>query len=172
MEPLEITKHIKTRLGVVAVAALVIATGALGTKLTLAQNATQFHFQVGVSNNTTTPAQGEGYPAGQVETECGGWAWRKIAKSSQVQYFDCYPSTATGSFDLTYKARLADDADGNAVYHTGTVTIDCPRSMDIPPPPSTAIGANVALNGSGVSITSSAATCEYSQQQQQPGSDG
>ncbi len=158
---MEIAKHIKTRLCAVAVAALVIATGALGTKLTLAQSPPQFHFQTGVINNTTTPAQGTGYPEGQVETECGGYAWRKIAKSWHVQYFHCYPSTATGSFDLTYKARLADDANGNAVYHTGTVTIDCPRSMEIPPPPGTAIGANVTLNGSGTSITASAATCEY-----------
>ena len=156
---MEIAKHIKTRLGIVAVAALVIATGAIATQIALAQ---QPGFLVGVTNNTTTPAQGEDHPEGQIEAECGLAAWRKIAKSWHTQFVDCYPSTATDSFDLTYKARLADDADGNAVYHSGTVTISCTRGSDDPAAPN-ATSAEFTLTGSGTGITASNVTCNYPQ---------
>ena len=176
MELVEIVKHIKTRLGVAAVAALVIATGAIATKLALAQTAQEYHFLVGVTNSTTTPEVAgstatPGAPAGQIETECGRGVWRTLAKSLRNQYFSCHPSTATGSFDLNYKARLANDADGNAVYHTGTVTIDCTRGSDDPAVPN-ATAATVVLTGSGTGIAVSNMICQQPQsQQEQPDSD-
>ena len=165
--------HFKTRLVAVAVAALLIVTGAIGAQLTLAQNAPQYHFSVGVINNTTTPAQGDSHPEGQIETECDGFGnWRTLAKSWHTQVFDCYPSTESDPFDVQYKARLADDANGNPVYHTATVTISCPRSMELPLPPNTASSASFSLTGSGTGITASNVTCHYPQsQQQQPSGD-
>ena len=166
-------KHIKTRL--VAVAALVIATGVIATKLALAQGAPVNLFTVGVYNSTTTPEvalsnAGPRTPAGQLEVECGTVVWRTLPWSKAIQYFSCYPSTATGSFNLTYKARLANDADGNAVYHSGTVAISCTRGSDDPAVPND-IGANVRFTGGGTGITASNVICEQPQSQQQPSGD-
>ena len=161
-------KHIKTRLGVVAGAALVIATGAIVTQIALAQP--EHSFLVGVINNTTTPTQGADHPDGQIEIECGLEAWRKIANSWHTQFIECFPSTATDPFDFTYKARLADDAEGNAVYHSGTVTISCTRGSDDPAAPN-AISAEFTLTGSGTGITASNVICNYGQQSNESNDD-
>ena len=121
-------------------------------------------FGVGVTNSTTTPAQGAGHPQGHLQAECGMGVWRSVPASANQQRFDCYPGGNGAAFDVTYKARLADDADGNAVYHSGTVTIDCSRSSssqgsDQPAPPATS--AAFTLTGSGTGITASNVICNY-----------
>ena len=78
-------------------------------------------FAVGVTNSTTTPAQGAGHP----QAECGMGVWRSVPASANQQRFDCYPSGTSAAFDLTYKDRLADDADGNAVYHRRAPAAGC-----------------------------------------------
>ena len=137
-------------------------------------------FAVGVTNSTTTPAQGADHPQGHLQVECGMGVWRSVPASANQQRFDCYPggndvllrsggnlraTTRTGTaFDVTYKARLADDADGNAVYHSGTVTVDCSQSSssqgsDQPTPVATS--AVFTLTGSGTGITASNVICNY-----------
>ena len=121
-------------------------------------------FAVGVTNSTTTPAQGAGHPQGHLQAECGMGVWRSVPASANQQRFDCYPGGNGAAFALTYKARLADDADGNAVYHSGTVTIDCSQSSssqgsDQPAPPATS--AAFTLTGSGTGITASNVICNY-----------
>ena len=166
---MEIAKHFKMRLGVVAVAALVVATGAIATKLALAQDVSDYLFTVGVSNTTTTPGVADstarpGAPEGELQVNCGMGVWRKLPRARIVQYFSCYPTAATGSFDLTYRARLADDADGNAVYHSGTVAISCTRGSDDPAVPNDDSG-KVDFTGSGTGVTASNVICQQPQQQ-------
>ena len=160
-------KHFKMRLVVVAIVALVVATGAIATGPTVPD----YHFPVGVTNTTTTPEVPVSTahpftPAGELQVECGMETWRTLAKGLHNQYFDCYPSTASGPFDLNYKARLADDADGNPVYHTGTVTISCTRGSDDPAVPNHDT-ASIDITGSGTGITASNLVCEFP-----PGSSG
>ena len=172
---MEIVKHIEPRLAAVVVATLVIATGAIATKLAVAQDLSENLFTVGVKNTTTTPEVADstvrpGAPAGELEVNCGMGVWRKLPRARIMQYFSCYPSAATGSFDMTYRARLPDDADGNAVYHSGTVAISCTRGSDDPAVPNDS-GANVSFTGSGTGITASNVICEQPQSQQEPGDD-
>ena len=82
-------------------------------------------FGVVVTNSTTTPAQGAGHPQGHLQAECGMGVWRSVPASANQQRFDCYPSGTSAAFDLTYKDRLADDADGNAVYHRRAPAAGC-----------------------------------------------
>ena len=158
--------NIKTRLVVVAVAALAIATGAIATGPSVPAH----HFPVGVNNNTTTPevpvSPTHAFTrAGNLQVECGG-PWRTVEKGESWYYafFDCYPSTASDPFAVTYKARLADDANGNPVYHTGTVTISCTRGSDDPAAPN-ATSAEFSLTGSGTGITASNVICNRGQTQ-------
>ena len=132
-------------------------------------------FVVGVTNNTTTPEQGvaagegglahahvgEAYvPQGHLQIECGSGSWRSVPASGNAQRVNCYPSGGAGdAFDVTYKARLANDADGNAVYHSGTVTIDCSNSGQ--QASASATSADLTLTGSGTSIAASNVICNY-----------
>ena len=127
-------------------------------------------FVVGVNNNTTTPAVGD-VDEGHLSVNCGGVTWRELATEEAWRYvfFDCYPTSTTGPFTMTYKARLANDAGGNPVYHTGTVTIDCPRGLTRPQPgtaplpgtPLNASSGSLEFTGSGASITASSVTCNF-----------
>lgn len=144
---------------VAGAAMLAIAVGAIS------QTAPNHYFAVGVQNNTTTPAVtgndgtvivGEGV----IQTECGG-RWRTLEnEDGKVVFFECFPGSATGAFDLTYKVRLSDGEHG-ARYHSGTVSIDCPRgsanTVD------NATSAELTLTGSGTLITASGVTCNYPQ---------
>ena len=159
------SQAVKARFLIAVVATLGIAVSAVSTKMALAQATTQYNFLVGVTNRTTTPAQGENHPEGQIEIQCG-LEWRVISKNPRNQYSECYPSTATDPFDLTYKARLADDASGNPVYHSGTVTIGCTRGSDDPENVPNATSATVVLTGSGTGITASNVICTYPRSQQ------
>ena len=163
--------NIKTRWAVVAVAALAIATGAIATGPSVPAH----HFPVGVNNQTTTPEVPVSPTtpftrAGEVQVECGHGSWRTVEKGASWYYafFDCYPSTASDPFAVTYKARLADDANGNPVYHTGTVTISCTRGSDDPAAPN-ATSAEFSLTGSGTGITVSNVICNGAQNQQPAG---
>ena len=158
---------VKARFLIAVAATLAIAVSEISTEMALAQGTTQYNFLVGVTNRTTTPAQGDNHPEGQIEIQCG-LEWRVISKNPRNQYSECYPSTATDPFDLTYKARLADDASGNPVYHSGTVAISCTRGSDDPAVPN-ATSATVVLTGSGTGITASNVICTYPRSQQQPG---
>ena len=125
-------------------------------------------FVVGVNNNTTTPAAGN-VAEGHLSVNCGGPTWRELATEEAWRYvfFDCYPTTMTGPFTMTYKARLADDAGGNPVYHTGTVTIDCPRGQTAPQPGQAnlpmlnASSGSLEFTGSGTGITAGSVTCNF-----------
>lgn len=127
-------------------------------------------FVVGVNNNTATPAVGD-VAEGHLSVECGGGHWRELATEETWRYvfFDCYPTTMTGPFTMTYKARLADDAGGNPVYHTGTVTINCARGLTsvqpgMAPLPGQALNASsgsLEFTGSGTGITASSVTCNH-----------
>ena len=146
-------KHISmpnTALAVVAVAVLAVATSGQQGQQTI---------EVGVTNNTTTPAQGADHPQGHLQAECGMSVWNSVpASSSDVQRFNCYPG------NLTYKARLADDANGDAVYHSGTVAINCSQSSSSQgsgQPAPVATSATFTLTGSGTGITASNVTCNY-----------
>ena len=145
---------------------VVVAAVAVALALAFATSGQQGQqtFGVGVTNSTTTPAQGTGHPQGHLQAECGMGVWHSVPASANQQRFDCYPGGNGAAFDLTYKARLADDADGSAVYHSGTVTIDCSQSSgsqgsDQPAPPATS--ATFTLTGSGTGITASNVICNY-----------
>ena len=168
---------------------VVVAAVAVALALAFATSGQQGQqtFAVGVTNNTTTPAQGAGHPQGHLQAECGMGVWRSVPASANQQRFDCYPggndllldssgntrAARTGTaFDLTYKARLADDADGNAVYHSGTVAIDCSQGSsaqgsDQPAPVATS--ATFTLTGSGTGITASNVICNYATASHDPG---
>ena len=140
----------------------VVAAAAAGLAIAASGQSTDRPFTVEVINNTATPAQGDDHPQGHLQIECGLDVWRSITKSSNKHSIDCYPSWNADPFDLTYKARLANDANGNPVYHTGTVTFNCYRtaaSTLAASPPAT--HAEVTLMGSGTAITASNTACHY-----------
>ena len=153
---------------------VVVAAAAVALTLAFAISGQQT-FVVGVTNNTTTPAQGiaageDGLahvhvgaayvPQGHLQVECGSGSWRSVPASGNAQRVNCYPSGGGGdAFDVTFKARLANGADGNAVYHSGTVTIDCSSSNKQASVAATS--ADFTLTGSGTSITASNVICHY-----------
>ena len=146
---------------VVGAVALAVATSAIS-------QTRDYSFVVGVTNNTTTPTVqlGEGaiVPEGHLQVNCGGATWRQVPKATGGWFaltFECYPSSGTGPFTLTYKARLANDGNGNAVYHEGTVTINCRRVAQGSDPAATS--GTFTLTGSGTSIVASAVNCSYPQ---------
>ena len=146
-------KHIsrpKLFVAVATVAILAVATSGQQGQQTI---------EVRVTNNTTTPAQGADHPQGHLQTECGMGVWNSVpASSSDVQRFNCYPG------NLTYKARLADAANGDAVYHSGTVAINCSQSSSSQSsgqPAPVATSATFTLTGSGTGITASNVSCGY-----------
>ena len=119
-------------------------------------------FVVGVRNNTDTPRvwTGENYvPAGLVQTECGHSLWRKLRPEQSwfYHFFDCYPSSATGSFEVNYKVRLENGINGVARWHNGSVTINCPRGSANSA--ENATSAEFTLRGSGASVTANTPTC-------------
>ena len=153
---------------------VVVAAVAVALALAFATSGQQGQqtFGVVVTNSTTTPAQGAGHPQGHLQAECGMGVWRSVPASANQQRFDCYPGGTSAAFDVTYKARLADDADGNAVYHSGTVAIDCSQSSssqgsDQPAPVATS--ATFTLTGSGTGITASNVICNYATASSDPG---
>lgn len=119
-------------------------------------------FVVGVRNNTDTPRvwTGENYvSAGLVQTECGHSHWRKLRPEQSwfYHFFDCYPSSATGSFEVNYKVRLENGINGVARWHNGSVTINCPRGSANSA--ENATSAQFTLRGSGASVTANTPTC-------------
>ena len=139
---------------------VVVAAVAVALAFATSGQQGQQTFVVGVTNSTTTPAQGPEHPQGHLQTECGLGIWRSVPASGSIQRFACYPSGRDGdAFDVTYKARLADDADGNEVYHSGAVTIDCSNSDQQVSAPATS--ATFTLTGSGTGITASSVVCNY-----------
>ena len=104
---------------VVAVAvALAIAVATSGQSTSQA-------FPVDVINTSSTPRLGEDVPFGHVQIQCGS-GWNSMPFSHNKQRVDCYPSWDSDPFDVTFKVRLANDADGNAVYHSLTTTFNSP----------------------------------------------
>ena len=149
---------------VAVVAALAVAVAVAIVATATGQTPIPHTFVVGVRNNTDTPrviTSDGAIPQGMVQTECGLSHWRKLRPEASwfFHFFDCYPSSATGSFDLTYRVRLEDDPHGGARWHTGSVTIDCPRGSANSADDATS--AQLTLTGSGASVTANTPLCNY-----------
>lgn len=116
-------------------------------------------FVVGITNTTTTPAVGTTLQ-GHIKADCGGPRTRDVPSNGLVTMFDCYPGTAGAAFDLTYRARLPNDANGNEVWHSGTINIYCAPGAQVAQA-GDATSAEFTLTGSGTGITASSLQCNY-----------
>ena len=116
-------------------------------------------FVVGITNTTTTPAVGT-TAQGYIKAECGGPRARDVPNNGLVTMFDCYPSATGAAFDMTYSARLPNDANGNEVWHSGTISIYCAPGHQVAQA-GDATSAEFTLTGSGTGITASSLHCNY-----------